>query len=276
MKLHKILTLSAIPLALSAIQANAGLINVIDRSSSLVASVSNYEENNGQYDSQQSTDITAFNENFELFTTQAIPEHCGCIQSVSASQNSYFTNNSIHYQDYLQHASGGSYIGGFSAKSVFSVTFEVTSSSNFNLDWSADSDWKWTLSSSRDLAYQKVSLIKQGDNTTAFSLNGWFNSFSPPYDGPTGTMTPGCTLEFPCWDINPRTGSLSGLLEAGIYTLIISDEIKPQSTLQDGYSTFSYINFDLALTPVPVPATAWLLGSGLIGLAGVARKRRAS
>jgi len=32
----------------------------------------------------------------------------------------------------------------------------------------------------------------------------------------------------------------------------------------------------LNLTAVPVPAAAWLLGSGLIGLAGVARKRKAS
>lgn len=29
-------------------------------------------------------------------------------------------------------------------------------------------------------------------------------------------------------------------------------------------------------TAVPVPAAAWLLGSGLIGLAGIARKRKAA
>jgi hypothetical protein len=28
------------------------------------------------------------------------------------------------------------------------------------------------------------------------------------------------------------------------------------------------------MTPVPVPAAVWLLGSGLIGLAGVAKRKR--
>jgi hypothetical protein len=35
-----------------------------------------------------------------------------------------------------------------------------------------------------------------------------------------------------------------------------------------------YDNFNLAGTPaVPVPAAAWLFGSGLLGLVGVARSR---
>lgn len=34
------------------------------------------------------------------------------------------------------------------------------------------------------------------------------------------------------------------------------------------------MNGSLTVNPVPVPAAAWLFGSGLIGLAGIARKRR--
>jgi hypothetical protein len=35
------------------------------------------------------------------------------------------------------------------------------------------------------------------------------------------------------------------------------------------------ITFEVNATPVPVPAAGWLLGSGLVGLAGFARRRRA-
>jgi len=48
-----------------------------------------------------------------------------------------------------------------------------------------------------------------------------------------------------------------------------------------GTRTFSYQNgssvttaFSFSGTAVPVPAAAWLFGSGLLGLAGAARKRR--
>jgi len=42
------------------------------------------------------------------------------------------------------------------------------------------------------------------------------------------------------------------------------------------YSDYHYESwqFNLATTPVPVPAAVWLLGSGLLGLVGFARKRR--
>lgn len=38
---------------------------------------------------------------------------------------------------------------------------------------------------------------------------------------------------------------------------------------------FSYNNFEFTASPVPLPAAAWLFGSGLLGLVGVARRKRA-
>jgi len=35
------------------------------------------------------------------------------------------------------------------------------------------------------------------------------------------------------------------------------------------------LNYDFITTPVPVPAAAWLFGSGLLGLIGFARRKKA-
>lgn len=42
-----------------------------------------------------------------------------------------------------------------------------------------------------------------------------------------------------------------------------------QTAFLDGHD----VRFTLTLTPVPLPAAAWFFGSGVIGLAGLARRR---
>ena len=76
------------------------------------------------------------------------------------------------------------------------------------------------------------------------------------------------------WD---ATYQLDGSIEL-ISTDVISD-LFPTGSGAPGHPTidgatvgFSY-SFDLLLTPVPVPATVWLFGSGLIGLIGFARRK---
>lgn len=68
--------------------------------------------------------------------------------------------------------------------------------------------------------------------------------------------------------------SFSGTLSAGTYTLMID-----ALAFVDGsqYATSGF-NYDLQLTAVsavPLPAAAWLFGSGLIGLIGFARRKKA-
>jgi hypothetical protein len=54
-----------------------------------------------------------------------------------------------------------------------------------------------------------------------------------------------------------------------IYLSPLKDALNP------GGSKGRYKTTGLAVTSVPVPATAWLLVSGLIGLVGVARRKHA-
>jgi hypothetical protein len=48
-----------------------------------------------------------------------------------------------------------------------------------------------------------------------------------------------------------------------------------EDALDLGGTKGKYKTTGLAVTSVPVPATAWLFGSGLIGLTGVARRKHA-
>ena len=48
------------------------------------------------------------------------------------------------------------------------------------------------------------------------------------------------------------------------------------NTFGDLQGQTTQANFGFQLTPVPVPAAAWLFGSGLLGLAGLARRNRRS
>ncbi len=68
----------------------------------------------------------------------------------------------------------------------------------------------------------------------------------------------------------------TGTLAAGNYRLIveaISDADGQNINLGSGSAAG---DFGLELTAVPVPAAVWLFGSGLLGLAGVARRKKAA
>lgn len=68
----------------------------------------------------------------------------------------------------------------------------------------------------------------------------------------------------------PSTSELTNLPSWNVtrdLTLLLRNDVTGASALVRGNIT--------SLTAVPVPAAAWLLGSGLLGLVGVARRRRA-
>jgi hypothetical protein len=114
--------------------------------------------------------------------------------------------------------------------------------------------------------------ILQITNLQVRLFNASGNSF-PVLGSPAGCPGPGCTL-IDAWstpvNYGPTTGTVTVLettvLAAGTYVLQVRGNVV-------GSAGGSYSGV-LNLAPVPVPAAAWLLGSGLVGLAGIARSRR--
>jgi len=76
------------------------------------------------------------------------------------------------------------------------------------------------------------------------------------------------------------------LAEIGLYTPVaVFSDIEPVNFLYQGAPiltiAFDTMSSDIQLneitfSPVPIPAAVWLFGSGLIGLVGVARRRKAA
>lgn len=141
--------------------------------------------------------------------------------------------------------SGSTYAGydaqfyGAEATSVFSITFSVDQLTDFSLTGNLDTDW-WGGS---DLY---VSLKENG--TEIFGIGIWdlfdtgINPFS--FDGQFAT---GNTYQ----------------LSLGSYSY-------------DSNYYFEAWDFNLTTSPVPVPAAAWLFASGLLGLIGIAKRKRAA
>lgn len=69
----------------------------------------------------------------------------------------------------------------------------------------------------------------------------------------------------------------SSLQSAGLpnYAWVFSFEQGDQFTTWKGFQNFALAVRDGDVAPVPLPAAAWLLGSGLLGLIGVARRKSA-
>ena len=104
------------------------------------------------------------------------------------------------------------------------------------------------------------------------------------------SLAPGCTLGADSNFSNNIGGGCMGVDPSGALPLVLDtatnllDYTPGQqgiggSPLRDGPFTGSNFNFEitsLTVTSVPVPAAVWLFGSGLLGLIGVARRKRSS
>jgi len=103
-------------------------------------------------------------------------------------------------------------------------------------------------------------------DTVAGTINVDFSSLR------ASATTPYGLFDIALWPIiNPPSGG-SYDPETGAYVLTWSNPYSIEGTITSGTAT---VTLSGTATVVPVPAALWLLGSGLLGLAGIARRRRA-
>ena len=87
--------------------------------------------------------------------------------------------------------------------------------------------------------------------------------------GMTFTADGGLSTTFAAGDFG-----LKELNWTGISVIQIRNLTSPSSFQGASNIRYSYID-NLQVSAVPVPAAAWLFGSGLLGLTGIARRRKA-
>jgi hypothetical protein len=267
MKIKKILNTSAAFLVLCTSGAMAATIDSVSRSATISAYSQNYETGVIKSDSQQSTDFSAFNSSVAAFAPSGV--------SVTASQNSSITDDAVHYQGNVQFITGG-YPVSANGHSDFSYTFNLSTDAAFTMDWALAKVGGGPMASST--IDQLIRLSKAGDppSSPIFYIHASYIGMGWPWTtyGLYGDLMCGASNPAsPC--IKPQGDSISGILGAGSYTVLITSSIiNNQSSVC--CSSSSSVGFNLALAPstVPVPATGWLLGSALVGLGGVARKRK--
>jgi hypothetical protein len=118
-----------------------------------------------------------------------------------------------------------------------------------------------------------LGMILNGATAYQFFLNG------PMIDFPAGS--PPWTSLINAY-VHSSNGALSGSTQQGYDNLLlylnalngIAGEIGTWDSNGNGWDKSSDGNVQVYGDPVPIPAAAWLLGSGLVGLIGLNRRRR--
>jgi len=127
-----------------------------------------------------------------------------------------------------------------------------------------DNPWNFWVSTGMHTLTSPISIISDFGSTKTLDFSGW--GWSWGNFGPGGTAGPnislGSTATIVC--------STSSCSDSSTYTLDMDVHVPV---------AFTSVPYSLHLegkvnSAVPVPAAVWLFGSGIIGLSGVARRRR--
>ena len=161
-------------------------------------------------------------------------------------------------------------LGGYSAQAAAgTVEINPTTLSNSNLSGCVS-----TLATDLECNPAGINLMDNEDDTIRlFSLDADVYGFDvivdssglPPYD--TSDIGSANVL---------LNGDFVGILSTASPSVsaVFADPSLTQ-VIQIVNTDAALLNYDFITTPVPVPAAAWLFGSGLLGLIGFARRKKA-
>ena len=141
----------------------------------------------------------------------------------------------------------------------FSTNANANGNTNLSMDFQVDTQQLFDLSGVVLSSVFGGFSFGQAD-VSLRSQDGSFNiSFSTPF-----------------FDGNETPFDLSGTLFPNIYTLSANANIDADAFGEGAVSGAALFSLDFNVAAVPIPAAAWLFGSGLLGLVGIARRKKAA
>jgi len=180
---------------------------------------------------------------------------------------------------------------GFIGLSLITLTGATTASASLYTNeydesayTSSVSSPSFTIASDETFDSATLSITLQGRTTSANSKFSWYYWSNIDINAGGSTLVDNQSLNGTMqtfnFDLNAATINSMMATDSLTYSIIgqWADYIRSDGTWGASYSNFYLDKVELntvsaPIAPVPVPAAAWLLGSGLIGLFGLRRKK---
>ena len=144
---------------------------------------------------------------------------------------------------------------------------------NPNTGWDDFDGFRFDVASNMQIISARLTFNVTGGLTAGWHFLDMTNndlSDRPFVDSPTTLLTDVFTQSDTTFDIfTDGTMQITSPIQSGNYIMSAGSFSAPSGT-EGGFISYTF-EFDVA--PVPIPATVWLFGSGLIGLIGVARRK---